>query len=218
MKNLPTWLFRRGPKSPGQSLVEFTLLLPILLIMISGLIELGLMLNVYLDLIDAAREAARWAADADPIRDPITGVYTPLNNQFYMDAQTLTKEALKSSSDSRIDWLPPHDDCDLDMAGNNDIVISAFGAMDGAVTARFPAAWPNGMPLCGHRTSEWTTAEIQARLDPLAPTTGLVLVEIFYDYHMLLGLPWITAFVGDPVTLHAYSIMPNVNVEPTPTP
>jgi hypothetical protein len=218
MKKLPVRLFRRGPKSPGQSLVEFTLLLPVLLIMLSGLVEMGLLLNVYLDLIDAAREAARFAADADPIRHPVTGAYLDPNPQFYTNVQTLTKEALRSSSDSRIDWLPPHDDCDLDMAGDNDIVISAFGAMDGVITARFPSGSPLGLSLCNHRTSEWTTAEIQARLDPLAPTTGLVLVEIFYDYHMLLGLPWITAFVGDPVTLHAYTIMPNVNVEPTPTP
>ena len=46
----------------------------------------------------------------------------------------------------------------------------------------------------------------------------MVLVEVFYDYHMVLALPWITAFVPDTMTLHAYSIMPNVNVEPTPTP
>ena len=36
----------------GQSLVEFTILLPVLLIMISGLIEFGFMLNYYLDLIE----------------------------------------------------------------------------------------------------------------------------------------------------------------------
>jgi hypothetical protein len=218
MKIRSVRLFRRGRRGLGQSLVEFTILLPILLIMLSGLIELGLMLNIYLDLIDAARESARFAADADPIRHPVTQAYLDPNPQFYTDVQTLTKEALRSSSDSRIDWLPPHDDCALDMAGNNDIVISAFAAMDGVVTSRFPAGSPNGLSLCTHMNSEWTTAEIQARLDPLAPTTGLVLVEIFYDYHMALGLPWITAFVGDPVTLHAYSIMPNVNVEPTATP
>ena len=52
------------------------MLLPVLLIMISGLIEFGIMLNYYLDLIDAAREAARWASDADPIRDPIRRMAT----------------------------------------------------------------------------------------------------------------------------------------------
>jgi hypothetical protein len=57
-----------------------------------------------------------------------------------------------------------------------------------------------------------------ARLDSVAPTSGLVMVEIFYDYHMVLALPWITAFVPNPIPLHAYTIMPNANVEPTPTP
>jgi hypothetical protein len=45
-----------------------------------------------------------------------------------------------------------------------------------------------------------------------------VLVEIYFDYDQVLGLPWITAFVPNPVHLHAYTIMPNANVEPTPTP
>ncbi len=65
----------RKRRRRGQSLVEFTMLLPVLLIMLSGLIEFGILLNYYLDLIDAARKAARWAADADPIRHPVTGAY-----------------------------------------------------------------------------------------------------------------------------------------------
>ncbi len=227
MKSVARALARyRTHRRRGQSLVEFAMLLPVLLIMMSGLIEFGIMLNYYLDLIDAAREAARWAADADPIRDA-TGAYVGTNNQFYLDTQQLTKESLLAASDNRIDWIdhdPPggvdddDDSCIITINGGNDIVISAFGVMDGTVKQRFPTAWPNGMPLCGHQISEFTTAEIAARLDPLAPTTGMVLVEVFYDYHMVMGLPWITAFVDDPVTLHAYSIMPNVNIEPTATP
>jgi hypothetical protein len=60
---------KKKHKSFGQSIVEFTLMLPVLLIMISGLIEMGFMLNFYLDLIDTAREVARLAADDDPIHD-----------------------------------------------------------------------------------------------------------------------------------------------------
>ena len=46
--------------------------------------------------------------------------------------------------------------------------------------------------------------------------SGAVLVEIYYEYEMLLGLPWITAFLPDPpiILLHAYTIMPNANAEP----
>ena len=98
--------FRCGrAKSIGQSLVEFTVLLPVLLIMISGLIEFGFMLNYYLDLIDAAREAARWASDGDPIHDPTTGNYLDPNSLFYTEVQTLTKESLMAASDGRIDWI-----------------------------------------------------------------------------------------------------------------
>jgi hypothetical protein len=216
----------RKRRRRGQSLVEFAMLLPVLLIMLSGVIEFGILLNYYLDLIDAAREAARWAADADPIRHPVTGAYLNPNPQFYQDTQALTKQSLLASSDNRIDWLDDpadpmdndDDDCTITINGGNDIVISAFGAMNGTVSDRFPAGSPNGLSLCGHQISKFTSAQIAALLDPLAPTTGLVLVEVFYDYHMVMALPWITAFVPDPITLHAYSIMPNVNVEPTPTP
>jgi hypothetical protein len=225
------WFRRRRGKGRGQSLVEFTVLLPVLLIMISGLIEFGIMLNYYLDLIDAAREAARWASNADPIRDPNTGDYIDPNNAFYTNVQTLTKESLLAASDNRIDWIdhdpdPMDDDddsCIVTINGGNDIVISAFGIRNNGgspvVDRRFPESYgESGVSLCNNRVSEFTSAEIQARLDPAAPTSGLVMVEVFYDYHMVLALPWITAFVPNPIPLHAYTIMPNANVEPTPTP
>jgi len=45
-----------------------------------------------------------------------------------------------------------------------------------------------------------------------------VLVEIYYDYNQVLSLPWITAFVPDPIPVHTYAIMPLVAAEPNPTP
>ncbi|MEE8567469.1 MAG: hypothetical protein V3S81_02585, partial [Anaerolineales bacterium] len=70
----------------------------------------------------------------------------------------------------------------------------------------------------GNQTSEFSCADINSKLNPDAPNAGIVLVEIYFDYHMVLGLPWITAFVPDGITLHAYSMMPNTAAEPTPTP
>jgi TadE-like protein len=219
--------FRRGrAKSVGQSLVEFTVLLPVLLIMISGLIEFGFMLNYYLDLIDAAREAARFASDADPIRDPNTGAYLDPNPVFYTNIQTLAMESLRAASDNRIDWpkmkvMYGGSWCDY---VNGDIVISAFGTLNQSpnpaiVDKRFPQVMgESGVSMCNHYTSKITSAQIQSRLDAAAPTGGLVMVEVFYDYNQVLALPWITIFVPDPIHLHAYTIMPNANVEPTPTP
>jgi Flp pilus assembly protein TadG len=204
------FLKRRWRTGRGQSLVEFTILLPVLLIMISGLIEFGFMLNYYLDLIDAAREAARWAAGDDPVHDDNSGVWVDPNTNFYLRTQQVALDSIDVGSGGQISLDPLTDD----------VVISAFSVrMPGVVSARFPAgSGENGLALYNRHTSQFTSAEVQALLDSAAPNTGVVMVEIWYDYHMILGLPWITAFVPDPVTLYAYSMMPNPSVEPTPTP
>jgi hypothetical protein len=221
------WIRRTGAKSLGQSLVEFTVLLPVLLIMISGLVEFGIMLNYYLDVIDAAREAARYAADVDPIHDP-NDPHIALelsNNPAYADIQDLAMQSLAAASDGRIDWpkmrtMYPGTFCDH---VRGDIVISAFGVRNNAgapvVDKRFPTdAGENGHTLCNHYFSKFTSADIASRLDAGAPTSGIILVEVFFDYDQVLALPWITAFVPNPIRLHAYTIMPNSAVEPTPTP
>jgi TadE-like protein len=43
----------------GQSLIEFVLVLPVLLLLATGILEFGLMFNQYLSLTDAARTGAR---------------------------------------------------------------------------------------------------------------------------------------------------------------
>ncbi|WP_291632501.1 TadE/TadG family type IV pilus assembly protein [Clostridium sp.] len=43
----------------GQSLVEFAILLPIILLLLMGILEFGLMLNSYLTINNSAREGAR---------------------------------------------------------------------------------------------------------------------------------------------------------------
>ena len=195
-------------KSFGQSLVEFTVLLPILVMMISGLIEFGFLLNYYLDLVDAAREAARFAADDDPlIRGGMFDGDT--DDTFYQLAQKMTLDSINIGSGGQIK---------LDTANNDDIVISTFSVMSGFVDRRFPDGAPSGLSYAGNQSSKFTDAMINSMLNPAAPNAGIVLIEIYFEYHMVLGLPWIKMFVPDPVMLHAYSMMPNSAVEPTPTP
>lgn len=43
----------------GQSLVEFAIILPILLLVVMAILEFGMMLNNYLTIQNAAREGAR---------------------------------------------------------------------------------------------------------------------------------------------------------------
>jgi hypothetical protein len=198
------WFKRQAGRASGQSMVEFLVVLPILLIMISGLIEFGFLLNYYLDLIDGARDGARFGANVDPLLPDQTPPFLDCVNTTYY--YRLVPCVVTQSLAPQVVLDPTTDD----------IVLSSFAVAGGVVTARFPDA--DGWSLTGHHVSEFTTAEINAMLDPAAPNTGLVLVEVFYDYNMVMALPWITAFVPNPVVLHAYTIMPNTYVEPTPPP
>ncbi|MBN1285642.1 MAG: pilus assembly protein [Anaerolineae bacterium] len=57
-----------GRSRRGQSLVELTLTLPILLLLLFGMIEIGWYANNYLVLLDASREAGRYGATGDPVQ------------------------------------------------------------------------------------------------------------------------------------------------------
>jgi len=80
---------RRGKKAgeSGQSLVELALILPVFLLLLVGLVEVGDSLNSYLTVIDASRDAARLGSrgqasdaeirnlvgkDMERLRDPFT--------------------------------------------------------------------------------------------------------------------------------------------------
>jgi len=209
----------------GQSLVEIAILFPILLMLLSGLVEFGFLLNQYLNLLDGAREAARFVSDGDPfIRDTNLNCDPKLGQitiDFYRQASCLAQQVALPIK------LDPSSD---------DVVISAFGVADGSVVARYPTT-PNDPPTGTETPGEWhqygygsncqpadancnpsqfTNAEINTYLSGAAPNTGIVLVEIYYDYHQILALPWITAFVPDPIKVHTYAIMPLVAAEPLP--
>ena len=59
---------RRRHTTPGQALLEFALVLPIMLLIIFLLIEAALMIQGYLTAQHAAREAARWAIAYQPVQ------------------------------------------------------------------------------------------------------------------------------------------------------
>jgi len=206
----------RRKKSVGQSLVEFTIMLPILLMMLSGLIEFGFLLNAYLDVIDAAREAARFAANDDPTKEDPFPIAPPFDN-FYHRAWQGARGSLATSSDGRIAWNST--DPSACAGVNGDIVVSAFEVLGTTVENRWPLGYPAGASNCGNYLSKIADADVEGILSGATiPNSGLVLIEVYYEYEMLLGLPWITEFVPDPIVLYAYTIMPNTYVEPTPTP
>lgn len=193
-------------KMKGQSLVEITLTLPILLMLLSGLIEFGFMLNFYLSLTDSTRETARFFSNFDPFdekgKDAITDYYAPAADFLLDNLQPKT-----ANDTSRKIGLDPDAD---------DVIISVFSVSAGKVT-RHPKSLGGEYSVYDNDDSNFSNTEIEARLISTAPDTGILLVEVFYDYYQIMGLPWL-AFLPDPIVLHGYTMMPLVAAEPTPIP
>jgi hypothetical protein len=235
------WRIRR---SRGQSLVELALMAPILLLILSGLFEFGFLFNHYLAVLDAARNSSRFASDSwyDTWDEDKSCGST---KDFYRQAACLAVFELASEHPTIDLCLPPGKgtpDCPTGgWATYDDVIVSVFsvlrvGSAPGdAVITRFPddgcagygwsmAADMQGSDQCvaadrtGLHASRFSIADIQGRLVSGGPNTGFVLVEINNNYNQVLGLPWFTQFVGDPVPLYIYALWPLVSAEPTPTP
>lgn len=198
-------------KTKGQSLVEITLTFPILLLLLSGMVEFGFMLNYYLSLTDASRETARFFSNFDPflrnedgdiVDDDLAGFYAPAAS-FLLD----NLEPVNTDDTSR--------KIDLDPAAD-DVIISVFSISNGIPT-RYPNINNGEYREFDNYVSRFDNAEVTSRLVDTAPNTGVLLVEVFYDYHQVLKLPWL-AFIPDPVALYGYTMMPLSAAEPTPIP
>jgi hypothetical protein len=92
-------------KSPAQAMVEFALVLPILLLIIYGLIEVGRLLFIYNSVYSAARQAARYGAT--------TGLNVEGGVPRYQDCNGIRSAAQKSGfleKFEEVDILIWHDD------------------------------------------------------------------------------------------------------------
>lgn len=213
LRNIFTLRLTVVQRSSGQSLVEIVILFPLILIVLSGLVEFGFMLNEYLAILDSVRNAARFSSD---------GLYSsfdtnhdcPTTVDFYRQTACLVLQELSQEKPN----------ITLDPDEHDDIIISVFAIETGTgVVARHPEiygqeGWSYSLDLPSHGAREQSSSIsndfVNGRLDPLAPNTGLLVVEMFYSYDMKLALPWITAFIDNPLTLHVYSLMPLVSAEP----
>jgi len=81
----------------GQALVEFALVLPVLLLLIVGSMEFGLVINQYMVLAEAAREGARSAAVGNNNATVVTVVKTAAS---HIDTSQVTVTI--SPTDTRI--------------------------------------------------------------------------------------------------------------------
>jgi hypothetical protein len=187
-------LMRAGAR--GQSYVELALVVPLLMTMIAGIAEYGVLLNDYLNLVDSSREAVRFSSSFDPYDEDGN-----VDTDFFVQTADLTEQVL----------LP----VTMDPANGDDIVITFLSVGDG-IYVREPNV--SGWSVYGNQSSQLTDAEIQSRLDVNAPPAGVLFVEIFYNYRQRLHLPVFTQLVPDPIPVHIYAVMPLPAAEPISTP
>jgi hypothetical protein len=189
----------------GQSFVELALFFPIILLMLVIMIDAGFLMYHYLTILDATREGARYGASIDPFLNP--DIYERICNGIVMP---LAQDVL----------------IDADPEGL-DVVISIFsvgtsGAGVPEVTTRYPDddGWSlnnEGGRTGTIRTSVFSIADVNTRLQsmPGSPDTGVLLVEIWFDDHTLISVPFISAATAiDPIRLHAYTFMPITKATP----
>ncbi len=79
-----------GGRRRGQGMVEFALILPLMLLLISGIIEFGRMLSIYNSVSNAAREAARYGS---VVGDPGNGA-----TYYFLDCTGMRDSAKRASA------------------------------------------------------------------------------------------------------------------------
>jgi hypothetical protein len=185
----------------GQSLVELALFFPMILMMLSGLVEFGFVLNQYLNLMDGPREAARFGVDLSPFLDPTEDD----DILFYSNLDPVRPGVAEIVQQAIVPYV-------LDPAVD-DVIISVVSIKDGAIFHRYPddvavTSIPGQFSLYGNKVSKLTDAQIVNKLIGAAPKVGAVVVEMYYNYHQVLALPWITIVVPDPILLHMVAVAP----------
>ncbi|MCS7250902.1 MAG: pilus assembly protein [Anaerolineae bacterium] len=195
------WGSIRTKRRNAQSLVELAILLPVLLIIVGGLAELGFALAAYMSLQDAVREAARFGADGDPCggQNPeLADVMCTDVNGFY---EPVARRFDQSFAPYRL----------VNTAGD-DLVISVFGVRDsGALAWRLPKDHPAGWSRFGNRTSRVSNAHVSAIMGR-NPSKGILVVEVYYHHRHRLQL--FQSILPDPIPMYASAWMPLPSADP----
>jgi Flp pilus assembly protein TadG len=98
--------------------LEFALVLPLLLMVVTAIVQFGITYNHYVDLTDAVRSGARVAAVSRAVADPGTAAESAVRDA----ANGLTQSSLDVQVDS--DWQPGSD---VTVTGSYPYTLTIFG-------------------------------------------------------------------------------------------
>lgn len=219
-----------GRKSKGQSLVEIAIAFPLIILLISGVVEFGFIINYYLSLMDSTREAARRFSNFDAFEDgsrlavpDCTCVVSVCPNEAPEDTADADcdRNSFYSGASamviSRLWGIDPAEALIEMNTATDDVIITVYTVdVDGAGVATITSFPESGaFQQYGNQTSSLTDSEVLAIMssggDPLVDT-GILLVEVFWGYAEVF--PTLDPILPDPVMLHAYTVMPLASAAP----
>jgi Flp pilus assembly protein TadG len=124
--------FRRK-REQGQTMAEFTLVLPVLAILLFGIIQFGIVFNNYLAVTDAVRAGARQAAVARHL--PEDERVAKVEAKVRASAENLDQDILEVSVEPSDDWEPGSD---VTVTATYEYSINLLGKVvkDGLLTSK----------------------------------------------------------------------------------
>lgn len=241
-------ILHSGTHQHGQSFVEMAIILPILLLVLLGVVEVALYIARYMDILDLTREAARFASVRDPFEIRPADASNPLWDQdcstpgrfdFYYDTACLFSPPAGSPTCTSSTFCNGFNRFAPLNPATDDILISVYTVTNNQVSNVWPSTgyWVfsdhdddvahngNWAKDCNGNPSGagpyYSVDRVNAHLSQTSgalPNKGFVAVEYFYCHEQALSLPMFTLFVSNPVKIHAYSLMPLPAAQPTATP
>jgi hypothetical protein len=216
MKNhMKRYSIKSNSGSKGQSFVELSLVVLLLMLLVAGIAEFGVLLNRYLNLVDGVREAARYGANYDPFAPcapDANGVITGT-----VDSDGICSDYYQGASKEAINVVNP---IVMDATGGDDLVLSILIVTPGHF-CRFPSedgwSWSKmvkGQATANHISAQPSSVSIQGHMNNGAPLVSALMVEAFYNYHQTLKAPFFEQFFPDPIPVYTFAIMPLKNANP----
>ncbi|MCC6147309.1 MAG: pilus assembly protein [Anaerolineaceae bacterium] len=235
-------------RQKGQSFLELALIIPIMLILLLGVVEVAFFLGSYLDLLDLTREAARFAS----VRDPFTvqtntslwdcgpaAAGTEIPFDFYYQTSCVFAPPAGSAMCTNPKFCNGLNSFIAFNPATDDIVISVFTISNALVTNGWPS--PDGYWAFSDHDADTThndnwkrdcqgnevrtepyfnETHVQGNLSTSASTLnkGFVGIEFYYCYEQALALPIMNNFIPNPLRAHVYTLMPLPAAQPSPTP
>jgi len=206
--------------SRGQALVEMALLLPILLLLFAGLIELGFGFYNYLVVVNAAREGARYGAKMPEFPDEQVAYAATLAGQnlpefVQVDEQgeplideegrMIVNDQRASVFVSRVSAPVPEDGYDYEYA-ILDGYPKAFGK---AALAEEDQESPKHYSQVTEPRLAGIADEVEAALSGITfqQDADFIIVEVFYDHSQVIRLFKIGEIIPDPIPLSSLTMM-----------